>query len=230
MIVVPSRGPADWRSLLADPAKHWRDGYSAKSAALSWEAAQATPSRLPPEVASLLPAGARLLLAIPEHKVALPGGGAASQCDVFALVHLPDGLCALAVEAKVEEPFDLAVGEWLARARDDGANRRARLRDLAALLGLPDVPAGIRYQLVHRTAAAVIEARRFHAATAAMIVQSFSPARRWFDDFAAFAALLGARAEPDRPASLALPDGRPLLLGWATGALAEGASAAIIGP
>jgi len=33
-VFVSSRGRDDWRRLLADPDKHWADGYSAKSLAL----------------------------------------------------------------------------------------------------------------------------------------------------------------------------------------------------
>ncbi|MEO1000600.1 MAG: hypothetical protein AAFW69_08380, partial [Pseudomonadota bacterium] len=80
-ILTPSGGPEDWRQFLADPQNQWKRGYSAMATALSWEAAQG----LPPEVAELLGPDAELLLAIPEHKVAVPGGRRASQCDVFAL-------------------------------------------------------------------------------------------------------------------------------------------------
>ena len=39
-------GPQDWQALLADPQKHWRTGFSARTLAHCWEAAQG----LPPEV------------------------------------------------------------------------------------------------------------------------------------------------------------------------------------
>jgi hypothetical protein len=32
-ILVSARSPVDWQSLLRDPAKQWRDGYSAKELA-----------------------------------------------------------------------------------------------------------------------------------------------------------------------------------------------------
>ena len=55
---------------------------------------------------------------------------------------------------------------------------------LCALLGLGELPhPQIRYQLLHRTASAIIEARRFKTDEAAMIVHSFSPSKMWFDDF-----------------------------------------------
>lgn len=43
--LIPTTGPDDWKALLADPEKHWRQGYSAMSAALSWEAAQTSAER-----------------------------------------------------------------------------------------------------------------------------------------------------------------------------------------
>jgi hypothetical protein len=33
-------GPDDWKALLADPEKQWRVGYSARTLATCWEAAE----------------------------------------------------------------------------------------------------------------------------------------------------------------------------------------------
>lgn len=210
-ILVPTAGPDDWRHLLADPEKHWRRGYSAMAAALSWEAA----AGVPPEIAEVLGGRTELLLAIPEHKVSLPGGRRESQCDVFALVRVEDQTCALAVEAKVNEFFGPTVAEWMIGASD---GKVERLRFICETLGLDSPPVGaLRYQLFHRTAAAVIEAKRFKTDRAAMVVQSFSQDHRWFEDFAAFAQLFGLQAERGRPLTATLPSGLPLTLGWATG-------------
>src|SRR5256885_2125558 len=64
----------------------------------------------------------------------------------------------------------------------------------ASAMGLADddCVAGIRYQLLHRTASAVIEARRFGATHAVMLVHSFSPNDAWLEDFLDFASLCGA--------------------------------------
>jgi hypothetical protein len=210
-IYVPSNGPDAWRSLLADPARHWRAGYSAQTLARCWEAANG----LPPEIQAMFGASARLLIAIPEHKVALPGGGRDSQNDLFALIRLEDALCACTIEGKVEEPFDKTIAEWLEGASD---GKRRRLDFLCLLLGLAQpLPGSLRYQLLHRTASAILEARRFKAWQAAMIVHSFSPTMRWFDDFADFASLFGLSARPGEAAGLRLPDGSLLKLGWACG-------------
>lgn len=208
-IFVPSRGAEDWKALLASPERQWKHGFSAMSAALSWEGARG----LPPEIATLLGPQARLLLAIPEHKVTLPGGARESQCDVFALVDRGFETCALAVEAKVEEPFGPTLEEWTA---DASKGKRQRLSAILDLLGAgPPLPS-LRYQLLHRTAAGILESRRFRTGSAAMIVQSFSPQRRWFEDFAAFCSFLGLEIRPDEPAERTLPDGRRLILGWAS--------------
>ena len=209
-IFVPSRGPADWRDLLADDG-HWRSGRSAMAAARCWEAA----SGLPREIGAILGGDAELLLAIPEHKVQMPGRGRASQCDVFALLRMPGGLCAVSVEAKVSEPFGETVRDW---NREASGNKADRLAAICTILGLASPPGPeLRYQLFHRTAAAVIEADRFGASMAAMVVHSFSQDHEWFGDFAAFCRALGVEAERGVPLRAALPGGLPLILGWATG-------------
>ncbi|MCE5972435.1 hypothetical protein LZA78_02885 [Sinirhodobacter sp. WL0062] len=181
------------------------------AAALSWEAA----GGLPPEVSNLLGESVELLLAIPEHKVPLPGGSRESQCDVFALAKASNETIAIAVEAKVNEPFGPTVGEWLENASD---GKIERLRFICDLLGLNNPPPPeLRYQLFHRTAAAILEAARFKTDRAAMIVQSFSPEHRWFEDFQALAALLGLHAKPGKALIHYLPSGMPLTIGWAVG-------------
>lgn len=209
-ILVPTTGPESWRALLADPQKHWRSGYSAKSMAECWEAYPA----LPPEFTRFFGDDAELLLAIPEHKVALPGKGRESQNDLFALIRSRGETVAMTVEGKVNEPFGPTLDEWLVDASD---GKRERLAGICDLLGITQPADSIRYQLLHRTASAVIEAERFGTARAAMIVHSFSQEKKWFEDFEAFAALFGGIPNRDGTVKFVLPDGRPMLLGWAQG-------------
>jgi hypothetical protein len=82
-IFVPTESGSDWQRFLAKPTLHWKPGRSAMTLAAAWEA---TPDRFPPEVASTLDAsgderlsGLRLLAAVPEYQVDLPGGDTASQ-------------------------------------------------------------------------------------------------------------------------------------------------------
>jgi hypothetical protein len=226
-IFAASTGFETWRARLADPEKHWRDGYSAKLTAESWEAAKG----LPTEIARLLGAEAILQLALIEHKVPLAGGGADSQCDVFALARADNRDIAMAVEAKVNEPFGPLLSEWF---DTPSPGKIKRLRAICEMLGLPDPVAtplsgDLRYQLFHRTAAAVVEARRFHRPVAAMIVQSFAPDHRWFADFAAFCALFGLKAAPQQSAECTLPCGTVLILGWASSATAASEKTTLTG-
>ncbi|ANT63057.1 hypothetical protein AYJ57_21535 (plasmid) [Salipiger sp. CCB-MM3] len=211
-ILVPTDGPNDWRQFLADPEKQWKRGYSAMAAALSWEAAAGS---LPTEIATLFAGDIELLLAIPEHKVPLPGGRRESQCDVFALVSASNNTISLAVEAKVNEPFGPTVKEWM---QNPSPGKRERISFICEALGLEGpLPEELRYQLLHRTAAAVIEAQRFKTDRAAMVVQSFSQQHRWFEDFALFCEAMGQNTELNQPLEVVLPSGLPLTLGWAVG-------------
>jgi hypothetical protein len=102
-----------------------------------------------------------------------------------------------------------------------GAGKTERITFIRDLLGLPEGPIDrIRYQLLHRTAAAALEAARFKTDRAAMIVQSFSREHRWFEDFAAFIGLLGLEANRGMPLRHVMPSGKPLDLGWAAGSAA----------
>lgn len=218
-VYVPSTGASDWQRLLAEPEKHWKPGYSAHALATCWENAIGLPS----EVRNLFAphfSEVELLLAIPEYKVPLPGGTRESQNDLFCLLRA-DGLpMVLMVEGKVEEPFDKPLGEWLARPSD---GRQERLAFITKTIGLQQpIPPAIRYQLLHRTASAVITARRFGANKGAMVVHSFSRFKSWLADFKAFAALWNAQIDHDQMTRLVLPDGFELFLGWSTGELVTG--------
>ena len=163
----------------------------------------------------MFPDCAELLLALPEHKVPLLGGNRDSQNDIFALIRYDGTTCAATIEGKVNEPFGPTVGEWL-KAPSEG--KLMRMRHICDVLGLAETPpAHIRYQLLHRTASAMIEAKRFKTDEAAMIVHSFSPTRMWFDDFTAFSRLFDLDIVPDRGVGFSLNNGARLRLGWATG-------------
>ena len=212
-IYIPTQGPVDWQKLLAEPERHWKQGYSAHALATCWECAKG----IPPEIAKLfLPHfdKVELLLGIPEFKVALPGGRRESQNDLFCLLRADGNLMVLMVEGKVEEPFDSTLAEWL---RDASDGKRERLAFVTQLLGLNSISPSIRYQLLHRTASAVLTARRFGSSRAAMIVHSFSEGRSWLADFQAFTQLYGAATDHDQMVKVDLPDQMELYLGWASG-------------
>ena len=198
-IYIPSSGPDDWRALLADPDKQWRAGYSAYELAHCWEAAGGFPTEV---LALFSDSGVptlqhlHLLAAFPEYRVALPGRGRASQNDLFVLARTSDGqLVAIMIEGKVAEAFGPTLAAW---QPDSTPEKCKRLHDLQALLGVDNLPPTIRYQLLHRTASAVIAAQQFCATTAIMLVHSFSADQAWFDDYRAFLALFGVEAIPGR--------------------------------
>ncbi len=205
----PSSGIEDWRKLHGP--KNWRKGYSAYETANSWEKSQPD---LPPKIAALLCGSAKLLAAIPEHKTRLPGRGKSSQTDVLAFIRVKNRVCAVAVEGKKDEHFGKLAGKWLKGA---SAGKRKRLKYIADKLGLSYPPPGdIRYQLLHRTVTAVIEADNFHSDCAAMIVQSFSPKYKRFGDFQKFLNLFGIDPVTRDKIYKADKPGMPLYFGWAS--------------
>lgn len=218
-ILVPTRSIDDWKRLLAKPDLHWKAGYSAMTLARAWESARQ--EGFPPEVASILRTtqqpgwdALRLLLAIPEYQVALPGGQRPSQTDLLALARSQTGLVVVAVEGKVDESLGPTVGE---KRRENSAGVSERLGFLLQSLGLAGCPDDVRYQLLHRTVSAMLVARDFAAEGAVMLIHSFSPSEKWFADFAAFGGLFGKTPAPGQLVSLGAHDGIPLWAGWCIG-------------
>lgn len=155
------------------------------------------------------------MITLPEHKTALLGGSRESQSDVFTLLRHSGGLVACTIEGKVNEPFGPTVAQQMAGA---SSGKVTRLRYLCELLGIGDCPTDVHYQLLHRTASALIEAERFCASDAAMIVHSFSAERRWFEAFQRFCFVLGCGlVASGEPVTLTVPGGKRLVLGWACG-------------
>jgi hypothetical protein len=106
----------------------------------------------------------------------------------MALCRDQKGLAVLAVEGKVDEPFGPHVLEW----RDGSPTKEARLTGLCAQLALDASVVGpLRYQLIHRSVSALIQAKLYHASRATLLVHSFCPRHTGFNDFAQFAGLLG---------------------------------------
>ncbi|UCG94451.1 MAG: hypothetical protein JSW13_01450 [Candidatus Aerophobus sp.] len=217
-IFVPTTSPENWRKLLADPEKHWRTGFSAKALAYCWEEADG----FPPEVGRIfseseIPSfrNIKLLLAIAEYRVSLPGGTRPSQNDIFVLAKVQGQLIVIMVEGKVSESFGPAIGEWQATK---SKGKTQRLKFIKEQLGLTqDVPLDIRYQLLHRTASAVTEAIKFNAQSAAMLVHSFSQDDQGFEDYQAFLGLFGVQASPNRLVFVNETQGINLYCGWARG-------------
>jgi len=211
-------GPDDWQALLADPVKHWRSGYSARTLAYCWEAAD----RFPPEVAQALsrsdsPLIADLtpVLAVPEFKVPLPGGGHASQNDVFVLARSAAGPVCIMIEGKVNESFGPTLREWL---HQFSPGKQKRLRFLMRLLGrTSQLPGTVRYQLLHRVASAIITGEQYHAVAAVMVIHSFSETHYGWPDYQAFARLFRVNAMPGMVQRFGKGSRLPLFGAWVEG-------------
>ena len=170
----PLSVPEDWKPLVG--ADNWVRGHSAYELAHSWQLAAGA---FPPAVERVLSGdpnlrGLRLRRAIVEFATALDTGKAPSMTDLMAQCLLGEEPVIMAVEGKAKERFDLTVDEWLARATKPETRHR-RLQFLCELLGLdPKNVGSLRYQLLHRTASAVLEAAVTGAAQAVVLVHSYS--------------------------------------------------------
>ncbi len=220
-IFVPSTGPGDWRRLLAAPERHWKPRKSAFECAASWEGVQRNARGLPGPVANALDshpstANAALLLAIPECRVEIPGGGHTSQNDVWALLRTEAGLVSLSVEAKCGEALDRPVGQWLADATARSGKPR-RLEFLRECLGLSGVEiSGLRYQPLHRAASALVQAERFGARVAVLLIHSFGDHAddQSRDDYRRFAEAMACAPAFESVVQVGRDTKVPLLIGW----------------
>lgn len=119
------------------------------------------------------------------------------------------------VEGKVSESFGPSLGAWMV---DFTPGKKTRLAFLRSKLGLDqELPTSLRYQLLHRLASAVIEAERFGARYAVMMIHSFSPADAWFDDYVSFLSLFNVRGETGTLVRLAELNGVSVFAGWVRG-------------
>jgi hypothetical protein len=193
---IPTNSPEDWKPLLAEPEKHWKTGYSAKSLACCWQQANDFPAcvkRVFKNSNISLFRNIKLLAAFPEYKVSLPGGRRASQNDIFIIASGDNRLVSITVEGKVSEPFGETVDNWKLKY---GKGKEKRLNFLCSTLGLNTNQMGpIRYQLIHRTVSAMLEAERFCAKDALMLVHSFSPDNLGIGDYVNFLNLFEKQGE-----------------------------------
>jgi hypothetical protein len=237
-LCVETRGIGNWRERLAKPETQWRRRYSAFETAVSWEKASGYPWGLPQPIRELFRESIfsepTLLLAIAEHKVPLVGGRADSQCDVWALLDTPSGGVSLSVEAKANEAFgqsNESLRNWLVAGQSEQSrqNREDRWKHIAE--HLPSVAADayslVPYQVLHRCAAAVIEARRFRLPSAAFVVQSFEAPPESFEAFAGFCRAINLKAERSKMCITKVGEIQ-LGIGWADCPFATDADVAVV--
>jgi hypothetical protein len=173
---------------------HWKTGRSAEALATCWFEAQG----IPPSVTAVLTSaeewrGATLVQGLFEQQTELDALRGPSQTDLLAICAISSGLGLLAVEGKVDETFADTVAVTLRGASSDSGLPQ-RVPELCRRLALDLQQAqALRYQLLHRTVAAMIESKRYRTSTAVFVVHSFAPTPQagHYDDFAAFVAALG---------------------------------------
>lgn len=192
--LVPTDGPAGWQRLLADPELHWVTGRSARTMAHAWEDTNGWPEEIAaalgavPELQNLTP-----VYGFPEFKVPLPGGSRSSQTDLMVVATDGSHSATIAIEGKVNESFGPLVDDWL--GFDPSSGKETRLEYLCGKLSIPrDIVGSLRYQLLHRTASAKIEAERNGSSIAAMLVHSWGAEDDGFADYQRFAETLGVEA------------------------------------
>lgn len=219
---IPTDNPEDWKRFLDKPDKQWKSDHSAKALAYCWQEARGFPA----EVRKLfresdIPAfkGIKMLAAFPEYKVPLPGGGKASQSDIFILAKGGNKLISIAVEGKADEPFGEIISEW--KIRDMGG-KKERLNYLCNLLKLsPDVVNDIYYQLLHRTASAVIKAQEFNALIALVLIHALKKSPEKYEEsfqaYCQFLYLFGKKGKENSITSLRRLGPVSLYAGWVKG-------------
>jgi hypothetical protein len=222
-IFVPAKTPDAWKQFLADPQKQWKVGYSARTMAHCWHDAEGLPSEIDALFATspvIALQSVEPLLIVPEWTTPIAGHGAAPHNDVFFLGNASDGqLVSVTVEGKVDEPFgaqNQSVVVW--KQAGNVANRQTRLDFLLQRLNLSEGDAAlVAYQLVQRTASAVVEAERFNAPYAVMMVHSFSPTHANFDAFREFLRAFNQTAEIGQLVEVSSYKGIRIFVGWSQG-------------
>jgi hypothetical protein len=220
-----TNGANDWRKLLLDPKKQWKSGYSAYELAHCWEDAINLPVCVEDVLSkSQIPIFEKIdiLFGFPEYKVSLPGGNTSSQNDLYVLAKSQetDELITIMVEGKVSEPFGETVAVW--KGQNPSVGKKQRIAYLLEQLDLNESNIlNKRYQLLHRTASSLIEARKVNAKNALMLVHSFSETGKWFDDYREFVELFNLNASKDAVVGPVILNGVKLYFGWVSGKKVE---------
>ncbi|WP_134703794.1 hypothetical protein [Ammoniphilus sp. YIM 78166] len=156
------------------PAKktQWQDGRSAKEFAKAWF--RTGKAHLPDELLTLLESHQvtrRLEVeeAIPEKKTVLDNfRGNGRNHDMILIGKTQQDRIVISIEAKTDEPFGELIGKYLVRVKSN--SRSSRINQLSlAVFGHTEV-SNLRYQLLHAMAGTLIEAKKYGATQAILIV------------------------------------------------------------
>jgi hypothetical protein len=190
-----------------DKKCQYQDGYSMAEAAKSWVSAD---GYLPKQIAAIV--GSQELNSAHFEYPTMVWGGGTAMTDVMAF--FPNGV--IAVEAKMNEPFDNLVSVWIDVKKQNNPNspdhRRGVIRQYANAFDVAyESLLNIRYQLLQRTLCAAITANDKGQSKAWMIVQHFGNGsgddeQTNLSDFNRFVALIGSRP---------VIEGVPVQIAWA---------------
>lgn len=98
------------------------------------------------------------------------------------------------------------------------SGKEKRLQYLCDLLDLNNKNIdNIRYQLLHRTASAIITANKYHCDSAVVLIHSFSLTNKSFEDYSKFAALYNLSVQPDYIVGPIKLNGVKVYWGWVAG-------------
>jgi hypothetical protein len=99
----------------------------------------------------------------------------------------------IVVEGKANEAFGPTVSQWREEA---STGKQERIAYISKTLQLDNKSIDtIRYQLLHRAASAIIEARRFGGRIALLLVHAFADSPESYADFTSFLSLYGVSAQ-----------------------------------
>lgn len=192
----------DW--IEAVGRKNWVPSYSAYECAMRW---RGVTSVLPEPLNYVMRnsgievlQGLRPESIVAEHAVFLDTLTTPSRTDIMAFCsNSTHDRVVVAVEAKSREPFSDRVFRWIRTADRTVSAQQQKLFDVSnaivvrkerrlaflnQVLGTNiDINSELRYQLVHRTASAVLEARNLRAKAAIVVIQAFQPSVENLFDF-----------------------------------------------
>ena len=124
-------------------------------------------------------------------------------------------LVSIAVEGKCNEEFGPLFSDWI---KDASNGKKERIEYIKNILGIKkDILGNIRYQLLHRSASAVIEAKKFNCKYAILLIHSFNQEDLWLDDYYNFTALFGEKEKTKELQHLNTIDDIEFYGMWVTG-------------
>ena len=182
------RDACDWKPIVG--AKNWRPGKSAFELAHSWQCSDDFPPAVRRMLNSACPdkfEGLAINLRMVEWPVRLDSDDGPSMNDLMIWgENANDQRIVIAVEGKAAEYFGPTIKEWIKKPKNP-TNRINRLdclnRELCTGFCRDDE---IRYQLLHRTASAILEARFVGAVAALVLIHSFAKSDRNWADYCTF--------------------------------------------